>query len=428
MAGIYLKNALAVNRVLGLSNIPLRASSSWFANVKMGPPDPILGVTDAFRRDTNPKKINVGVGAYRDDNGKPWVLPSVRKAENRVIEQAMDKEYLPIHGLAEFNAKAIELALGTDSAALHEKRNVTTQSLSGTGALRIGATVLAHHFGGVKEIYLPTPSWGNHVPIFQHNNIAVKRYRYYDPKTISLDFAGMTEDICNMPENSILLLHACAHNPTGVDLTLDQWRELSDIVKKRKVFVFFDMAYQGFATGDVDGDAAAVRLFEREGHPFFLAQSFAKNMGLYGERAGLFTAVCSSKDEADRLMSQTKILIRAMYSNPPLHGARIVSQILCDQQLRSEWLGDVKTMADRIKGTRQQLVDNLKKAGSKHDWNHITKQIGMFCFSGIKPEQVDALAKDFSIYMTRDGRISMAGVNSKNVEYMAQAIHQVTSN
>lgn len=222
------------------------------------------------------------------------------------------------------------------------------------------------------------------------------------------------------------MLHACAHNPTGVDPTKEQWQELSKLIKQKNLYPFFDMAYQGFASGDVDRDAQAIRIFESEGHQYCLSQSFAKNMGLYGERAGAFTVACASQEETDRVTSQIKILIRALYSNPPIHGARIVSEILNDEPLRAEWLKDVKKMADRIIGVRNKLKNNLIQNGSTKSWDHITNQIGMFCYTGMKPEQVERLAKEFSIYLTKDGRISMAGVTSKNVEYLANAMHAVT--
>lgn len=229
-----------------------------------------------------------------------------------------------------------------------------------------------------------------------------------------------------IPERSIILLHACAHNPTGVDPRPEQWAELSNLIKKRNLFPFFDMAYQGFASGDVDRDAAAVRHFLKDGHQIVLTQSFAKNMGLYGERAGALTVVTSSKDETARVLSQIKILIRPMYSNPPIHGARIVTEILSDSSLRKEWLGNVKLMADRIISVRTQLKDNMKALGSSRNWEHITDQIGMFCFTGMTPDQVERITKEFSVYLTKDGRISMAGVTSKNVQYLAEAMHAVT--
>jgi len=392
----------------------------------MGPPDAILGVTEAFKRDTNPAKMNLGVGAYRDDNGKPFVLPSVRKAEELIVSQQLDKEYLPISGSAEFTKHAISLALGTDHPAIAEGLNVTVQGISGTGALRIGSTFLSKFFPGAKVAWLPAPTWGNHIPIFKHVGMDVAQYRYYDPKTCGFDAAGAMEDISKIPEGSLIVLHACAHNPTGVDPKDEQWDEMSQIVKKRNLLPFFDMAYQGFASGDVALDAYAVRKFLADGHKILLSQSFSKNMGLYGERAGAFSVICGDKDEAARVMSQVKILIRPLYSNPPLHGARIVSTILGNPELNQLWLGDVKGMADRIIGMRTQLKDNLAKEGSVKDWSHITDQIGMFCFTGMTPPQVEKLTKEHSVYLTKDGRISVAGIASSNVGYLAHAMHQVT--
>ncbi|PNJ63023.1 GOT2 isoform 2 [Pongo abelii] len=367
----------------GLAAAASARASSWWTHVEMGPPDPILGVTEAFKRDTNSKKMNLGVGAYRDDNGKPYVLPSVRKF-------------------------------------------VTVQTISGTGALRIGASFLQRFFKFSRDVFLPKPSWGNHTPIFRDAGMQLQGYRYYDPKTCGFDFTGAVEDISKIPEQSVLLLHACAHNPTGVDPRPEQWKEIATVVKKRNLFAFFDMAYQGFASGDGDKDAWAVRHFIEQGINVCLCQSYAKNMGLYGERVGAFTMVCKDADEAKRVESQLKILIRPMYSNPPLNGARIAAAILNTPDLRKQWLQEVKGMADRIIGMRTQLVSNLKKEGSTHNWQHITDQIGMFCFTGLKPEQVERLIKEFSIYMTKDGRISVAGVTSSNVGYLAHAIHQVT--
>jgi aspartate aminotransferase len=254
----------------------------------------------------------------------------------------------------------------------------------------------------------------------------VKQYRYYDPKTCGYDFDGALQDIAKIPEGAVILLHACAHNPTGVDPKPEQWKEMSKVIKSRKLFTYFDMAYQGFASGCTNKDAAALRMFIEDGHQVALAQSFAKNMGMYGERVGAFTLVCNDKDEAARVMSQVKIIIRPIYSNPPLSGARVAATILNDKALRAEWLVDVKTMADRIISMRNKLQAGLKKEGSSKNWQHITDQIGMFCFTGMTPDQVERLTKEFSIYLTRDGRISVAGITSANVEYLAHAMHQVT--
>lgn len=401
-------------------------ASSWWSHVEMGPPDAILGITEAYKKDENPKKINLGAGAYRDDNGKPFVLPSVRKAEDNIRNKGMDKEYSPISGNPEFCKNSINLALGEDNQIVPNGLNATVQGISGTGSLCIGATFLSHFYPGHKDIYIPTPSWGNHTPLFKLARLNVKSYRYYDPSTCGLDFQGLVQDIAKIPEKSIILLHACAHNPTGVDPKPEQWKELSEVIKKKRLFPFFDMAYQGFASGDVARDAFAVRLFIKEGHEIALAQSYAKNMGLYGERVGAFSLITSSKDEAARTLSQLKILIRPMYSNPPINGARIVNEILGNSQLKAEWLVDVKGMADRIISVRTKLRDHLKQNGSSRNWSHITDQIGMFCYTGLKPNEVEKLTKDYSIYLTKDGRVSMAGVTSKNVEYLAHAMHNVT--
>jgi aspartate aminotransferase len=400
----------------------VRVASTW-ANVPQGPPDAILGITEAFKADKFDKKINLGVGAYRDDAGKPYVLPSVREAERKVVDAKLNKEYAGITGVPEFPALAAKLAYGSDSPALN--RLAVTQTISGTGALRIGAEFLARHYPGDKKIYIPTPSWANHKAVFQDAGLKVEQYRYYDKKTIGLDFEGMLADVKAAPKGSIFLLHACAHNPTGVDPTQEQWKEISDVVKAQGHFAFFDMAYQGFASGDTDKDAFALRHFVKEGNSVALCQSFAKNMGLYGERVGAFSLVCADADEVKRVDSQLKIIIRPMISNPPIHGARIASEILSNPTLYKQWLGEVKGMADRIITMRALLKENLEKLGSKHDWSHITSQIGMFAYTGMTPEEMDKLAKEYSVYATKDGRISVAGITSDNVGRLAEAIYKV---
>uniref|UniRef100_A0A4W5QQC6 Aspartate aminotransferase n=1 Tax=Hucho hucho TaxID=62062 RepID=A0A4W5QQC6_9TELE len=397
---------------------------SWWSEVQMGPPDPILGVSEAYKRDTNSKKINLGVGAYRDDQGKPYVLSCVRKAEAQIAAKKLDKEYLAIGGLGDFTKACAKLALGDDNEVIKSGRNITVQTISGTGSLRIGANFLSRFHTEARDVYLPKPSWGNHTPIFKDAGMQLKAYTYYDPKTCGFDFQGALNDISKIPEKSVIMLHACAHNPTGVDPRPEQWKEIADL--KRNLLVFFDMAYQGFASGDIDRDAWAVRYFIEQGHNIVLSQSFAKNMGLYGERVGGFTVVCKDAEEANRVESQLKILIRPIYSNPPMNGARIAATILNTPDLYKEWLGEVHGMANRIITMRELLVANLKKEGSTRNWKHVIDQIGMFCFTGLKPEQVERLTKEFSVYMTKDGRISMAGVTSGNVGYLAQGIHAVT--
>ncbi|PBC27684.1 aspartate aminotransferase, mitochondrial [Apis cerana] len=404
----------------------IRSMGTWWPHVKMGPPDAILGLTEAYKKDQNPNKVNLGVGAYRDDNGKPFVLPSVRKAEEKIKTKNMDKEYAPIAGSSDFCKESIKLALGDHSDIIKNGLNATVQGVSGTGSLYIGSLFLSQFFSSNKEIYVPKPTWGNHSQIFRLAGLPMKFYRYYDPKTCGLDFNGVLEDLSRIPGKSIVLFHACAHNPTGVDPNPDQWKELAETVKKRNLFPFFDMAYQGFASGSLENDAFAVRYFVKNGIDIMLAQSYAKNMGLYGERVGALSIITSNKEEADRVLSQLKIIIRPAYSNPPINGARIVNEILQDSELRKQWLVDVKTMANRIISMRQTLTDNLKKCGSSRDWSHITNQIGMFCFTGLTTSEAEKLIKNYSIYLTKDGRISVAGVTTKNVDYVAQAMHDVT--
>jgi len=406
-----------------------RSNSVW-SKVQMGPEDPILGVSVAFNKDTDTRKINLGVGAYRDDNGKPFVLPSVREAEKRIYEGKVDHEYAPIGGNPTFGKLCQELQLGNDSPVIKEKRGVTVQSISGTGALRVGADFIHRHINlpgdNRKTVYLPNPTWGNHVSIFQDSGYQVKYYRYYDDKTCGLDFKGFLEDVQNAPAQSIFLFHACAHNPTGVDPNMQQWQHLSQVCKDKGHYVFFDLAYQGFASGSPETDAAPVRTFVKDGHNIVIAQSFAKNFGLYGERVGALTFLGKDAEEASKIESQLKILIRPMYSNPPVYGARIVSTILADAQLNAQWRKEVDQMAKRIIGMRKALVDNLKELGSKRDWSHITNQIGMFAYTGIKPDQVEKMTKDYHVYLTKNGRISIAGITSQNVKWLATAIHDVT--
>ncbi|EJT99836.1 aspartate aminotransferase [Dacryopinax primogenitus] len=398
-----------------------RPVSVW-STVPQGPPDPILGVTEAFKADTNPRKINLGVGAYRDENGKPYILPSVQEAENRLHGQ-VDKEYLPITGLPSFTSAAAKLAYGADCAPLKEGSIAVTQSISGTGALRIGGAFLSRFYPTSKVVYLPSPSWGNHTPIFRDSALEVKTYRYFDKSTVGLDWAGMIQDIKEMPTGAIVLLHACAHNPTGVDPTKEQWEELSGLIKEKGLFPFFDMAYQGFASGDIAGDAFAPRHFVSQGHQIALCQSFAKNMGLYGERVGLFSLVTASPEEKARVESQLKILVRPMYSNPPVHGARLAGTILNDPALYAQWEGEVKGMASRIISMREALYTLLTNTyHTPGNWSHITSQIGMFSFTGLTQAQTEVLASKRSVYMTKDGRISMAGLNGGNVEYFAKSV------
>lgn len=400
---------------------------SRFASTPRGPEDAILGITLAYHADPSPNKINLGVGAYRDDVGSPFVLTPVRLAHQRLADRQLPMEYLPVAGSKQFCQLAAHLALGD---AMEGIPTAKIQTLSGTGALRLAGAFIkqflpVHHHQS-PLVLLPDPSWANHKPIFLHSGCRVDTYAYYDKNTKGLDFARCIESLETAEEGAIVLLHACAHNPTGVDFTLEQWEQVSEVVARKAMLPLFDMAYQGFTTGDMDRDAQPVRLFVNQGHRIILAQSFSKNFGLYGHRVGCLTFVADSDAEKDSIESQLKILARPMYSNPPIEGVRIVEEVLGDPELESMWRTEMKDMADRITGVRKALRVGLEKAGSQLDWGHIEKQNGMFCYSGLTTEQVDRLKNDFSVYLTANGRISMAGVTTGNVDYLSNAIHQVT--
>lgn len=414
----------AILRTINLkSNI--RCLSLW-SNVELGPKDPILGVAENFKADSTPDKINVGIGAYRDDDGNPVVLDSVQAAQKKIMD--MNMEYSPISGIASFVKKSVELAYGPGSEVLESDRVAALQSISGTGALRLSANFLGMwnpSDSRLPVVMLPNPTWGNHFPIYEHAGLETKVYRYWDQKTLGLDQNGLLEDLSTQQSCNVVL-HACAHNPTGVDPTTEQWKEISQVCKEKGHFVIFDNAYQGFASGDTDKDIESVRIFVEDGHKIGLCQSFAKNFGLYGQRIGCFSMVCEDSDEKARVESQLKIIARAIYSNPPLHGARIVDTILDDPSLKATWQSEIEMMSNRIIRMRELLKENLVKAGSTLNWDHITNQIGMFSYTGVTPEQCDILTNKHHIYLTRNGRISMAGVTSGNVEKLAFALHDVT--
>jgi aspartate aminotransferase len=400
--------------------------SSKFEEVKLAPPDPILGINIAFNADQDPRKVNLGVGAYRTDDGKPYVLEVVKKAEKIILEKQLNKEYAPIDGTPEFKTVSQKLMFGENSPALKENRIATTQSLSGTGALRIGAEFIKKYFPS-SAVYISDPTWGNHDTIFGERDIKIVKYRYFDSRTNDLDLNGMLDDLKAAPNNSVVLLHVCAHNPTGVDPTKEQWKQIAQVCQEKNHLPFFDCAYQGYATGDIEGDAFSVKYFVELGFEALLAQSFAKNLGLYGERIGAFSVVCKTADGANKVLSQLKLIVRPMYSNPPLHGARIVATILSDESLYKEWAAEVKMMSNRIIDMRKALYDILQEKKTPGDWSHILKQIGMFTYTGLKPEQVEKLITNFHIHMMKNGRISMAGLNSKNVRYVAEAFHTVVT-
>ncbi|KAK7467029.1 Aspartate aminotransferase, cytoplasmic [Stygiomarasmius scandens] len=404
-------------------------SNDLWQNVPLAPPDSIFKLTAAYKADPFENKVNLGVGAYRDDDNKPWVLPVVRKAEQILLNTpSLDHEYLPITGLPEFTAAAAKLILGPDSPAIAEARVTTVQTISGTGANHLGALFLERFYPwtGPKEVYLSDPTWANHPAIFKNVGINPRTYPYYDPKTIGLDFDGFMNALTSAPNHSIFLIHACAHNPTGVDPTKEQWNKIAEVMLQKEHYGFFDCAYQGFASGDLDNDAWAVREFVKKGVNMLICQSFAKNAGLYGERVGALHVISSSKEAAERVKSQLSVLQRSEISNPPTYGARIVNLILNDAELFEEWKRDIATMAGRIIDMRKQLykvlTEELKTPGN---WDHIVNQIGMFSFTGITPQQSQALVEKAHIYMTANGRISMTGLNRKNLRYFAENLDKV---
>ncbi|CAI0628827.1 unnamed protein product, partial [Linum tenue] len=380
-------------------------------------------VTVAYNKDTSPNKLNLGVGAYRTEVKWDFIFRGLESCVDSFRFVSRVKEYLGITGLADFNKLSAKLILGADSPAIQDNRVTTVQCLSGTGSLRVGAEFLARHYHEQKTIYIPNPTWGNHPKIFNLAGLSVKTYRYYDPATKGLDFQGLLEDLGAAPSGAIVLLHACAHNPTGVDPTLEQWEQIRQLIRSKQLLPFFDSAYQGFASGSLDADAESVRMFVADGGECLAAQSYAKNMGLYGERVGALSIVCKAADVASRVESQLKLVIRPMYSNPPIHGASIVAAILKDSEMYQEWTVELKAMADRILSMRQQLFEALSARGTPGDWSHIIKQIGMFTFTGLNSEQVAFMTKEYHIYMTSDGRISMAGLSSRTVPHLADAIH-----
>ncbi|CAH1962270.1 unnamed protein product [Acanthoscelides obtectus] len=363
---------------------------------------------------------------YRDDTGNPSIFKSVVEAEKIIKNKYQDKEYSYFSGMEDYNSLAVKLLLGDDSVFICQKRTATVQAVGGSGALYVSGKFMAQFFPGNTCIYLPQPTWANHEAIFKFVGLEVAWYRYCDPKVSKLDFEGLMDDINKIPEKSIAFFQGCAHNPTGVDPSQEQWCEISQLVKKRQLFPVFDVAYQGFASGDFYNDAFSFRTFLQDGHKVAILQSYSKSMGLYGERTGSCTFIADCKSEADTILTQMEEIIRKTYSSPPIHGSRIVVEILADENLKYMWFQEVKMMSERLKAMRNALKENLEKAGSKHNWDHIVHQIGMFCLSKLTPKQVKKLTDDYHIYLPADGRISVAGLTTKNVQYVANAIHEVT--
>jgi len=422
-----LKRVAAITGALSVGAVDSKTNAdSWFTHVKPAPLDPILGTNILFNKDTDARKINLGIGAYRTDDGKPLVLNCVKKAEKFLLmDPTRNLEYLPQNGLAKFVELSRALLFGAKNPAI--PRIASVQSLSGTGSLRLGMAFI-NAFLPKSTVYYSSPTWGTHQSILAHARVPAKAYRYWDEKGRKLDINGMLEDISAAPSGSIILLHACAHNPTGVDPTEAQWKQIAEVMKEKHLLPYFDSAYQGFASGDLERDAWAIRYFIEQGFEMIVSQSFAKNFGLYGERIGGLHIVGRDPKKNDDLVSQLNILIRNLYSNPPKHGAEIVATVLSNPELDAEWRTELKAMSHRIIAMRQLLVDNLKKLRTPGDWSHITNQIGMFSFTGLTVPQCEALIKKHHIYLLTSGRISMAGVNTKNVAYLAAAIDDVVRN
>jgi aromatic-amino-acid transaminase len=397
-------------------------NSSVFSAIEMAPRDPILGITEAFNADTNPAKINLGVGVYYDDKGKVPLLACVQKAEAALIAQPTPRTYLPIEGLAAYDKAVQELVFGADSAVIQEKRAITVQAIGGTGALKIGADFL-QRFAPGAQVYISDPSWENHRALFESAGFKVNNYSYYDPSTHGVNFAGMLADLKAMPNGSIVVLHACCHNPTGADLTQAQWDEVIAVVVANGLVPFLDMAYQGFGAGIAE-DGAVVRRFAATGAPLLVSNSFSKSFSLYGERVGALSVVASSADEAARLLSQLKRVVRTNYSNPPVHGGKVVATVLATPELRQLWEQELAGMRVRIKEMRDSFVKKLKEKAPAHDFEFVREQIGMFSYSGLSKAQVEALRAE-SIYAVDTGRICVAALNSTNIDKVVDAIAKV---
>ncbi|HEY9397935.1 MAG TPA: amino acid aminotransferase [Burkholderiales bacterium] len=399
------------------------AASPLFAHVEMAPRDPILGITEGYNADKNPKKVNLGVGVYYDDNGKLPLLECVKRAEQEMTQKASPRGYLPIDGLAAYDAAVQALVFGADSAAVKEKRIITVQSLGGTGGLKIGADFI-RRVNPNAELWISDPSWENHRAVFEAAGFKVHTYPYYDAATHGVKFDAMIEALRKLPAGSVVVLHACCHNPTGVDLTADQWTAVIKTVNEHGLVPFLDIAYQGFGDG-LDADGAVIRRFAEAGGPVFVSNSFSKSVSLYGERVGALSIVATSAEEAARVLSQVKRVVRTNYSNPPTHGGQIVATVLSSPELREVWEKELAQMRDRIKTMRTQLVEKLKAAAPKTDFSFVAKQRGMFSYSGLTKAQVHRLRDEYGIYAVDTGRICVAALNSKNIDYVADAIAKV---
>ncbi|VVN27805.1 Aromatic-amino-acid aminotransferase [Pseudomonas fluorescens] len=393
---------------------------SLFSAVEMAPRDPILGLNEAFNADTRTSKVNLGVGVYCNEEGRIPLLRAVVEAETIRVAQHASRGYLPIDGIAAYDQAVQKLLFGNDSALIAAGRVITTQAVGGTGALKIGADFLKQLLPNAV-VAISDPSWENHRALFETAGFPVQNYRYYDAATHDVNRTGLLEDLNALPSGSIVVLHACCHNPTGVDLSPADWKDVLEVVKAKGHVPFLDMAYQGFGDG-IDEDAAAVRLFAESGLTFFVSSSFSKSFSLYGERVGALSIVSESREESARVLSQVKRVIRTNYSNPPTHGASIVAAVLNSPELRAQWEEELAEMRLRIRGMRTQMVDLLAKNAPQRDFSFVGRQRGMFSYSGLTVEQVTRLRTEFGIYALDTGRICVAALNQNNIDAVTKAI------
>jgi len=398
-------------------------SASIFTAVEMAPRDPILGLTEQFNADPNPAKVNLGVGVYFNDEGKLPVLRCVAEAEKQLLAAPKAKNYLPIDGIAVYDKAVQGLVFGADSEAVRAGRVATVQALGGTGGLKVGADFLRRVNPAAKAL-ISDPSWENHRALFTNAGFTVETYPYYDAATRDIRFEAMLAALRAAAPGTVVVLHACCHNPTGYDITPAQWEQVAAACQQAGLVPFLDMAYQGFGLGIAE-DGAAVRCFMASGMNFFVSTSFSKSFSLYGERAGALSVVCGSSEEAARVLSQLKIVIRSNYSTPPTFGAQVVSMVLTSPELRALWEEELAGMRERIKGMRQTLVAKLQAAGVKGDLSYITRQMGMFSYSGLSKEQMQRLRSEFGVYGLDSGRICVAALNSRNIDAVAAAIARV---
>ncbi|MEY2631705.1 MAG: hypothetical protein RIR00_359 [Pseudomonadota bacterium] len=400
-------------------------STSIFAAVEMAPRDPILGLNEAFNADTRSNKVNLGVGVYFTDEGKIPLLGAVKAAEEARMKAAPARGYQPIEGAAAYDQAVQNLIFGKDSQLLAEGRAVTIQALGGTGALKVGADFLKR-LNPTAKVVISDPSWENHRALFESAGFEVGTYAYYDAVSRGVNFAGMKADLEALPAGSVVVLHACCHNPTGADLTDAQWDDVVAVCRDKGLVPFLDMAYQGFADG-IDADAVAVRAFIASGLQFFVSSSFSKSFSLYGERVGALSIVTAAKEESGRVMSQVKRVIRTNYSNPPTHGGAVVAAVLSSPELRQQWEDELAGMRIRIREMRQALAEKLAAKAAGKDFSFITKQRGMFSYTGLSAEQVERLKNEFGIYAVSTGRICVAALNTRNIDYVADAIAAVVN-